>query len=54
MKHPEARQVGEALKPYLERLKGLIKEEKARRGIDSDAIEIATVNLSSAVDILTE
>lgn len=54
MKHTGARQVGEELKPYLERLKALIKEEKSRRGIDSDAIEIATVNLSSAIDILTE
>lgn len=54
MKNTSARQTGEELKPYLERLKALIKEEKVRRGVDAEAIEIATVNLSSAIDILTE
>lgn len=54
MKNAAARQTGEELKPYLERLKALIKEEKARRGGDSEAIEIAAVNLNSAIDILTE
>ena len=54
MKHTIARQIGEELKPVLERLKALVKEERARRGPDAEAIEIAVVNLASAVDILTE
>ncbi len=54
MKQSSAREIGEELKPVLERLKALAKEERARRGPDADAIEIAVVNLASAVDILTE
>ena len=45
MKHAEARQLGEALKEALERLRRLAKEERARRGPDAEALEIAIVNL---------
>lgn len=38
----------------LERLKHVAQEERARRGPDAEAIEIAVVNLDSAVEILTE
>ena len=54
MKHDVARQIGEELKTVLERLRALAKEERAARGPDADAIEIAVVNLDSAIDILTE
>ena len=54
MKHSVARQIGEDLKPVLERLKVLAKEERAKRGPDAEAIEIAVVNLDSALEILTE
>ncbi|MDP3723589.1 MAG: hypothetical protein Q8R91_08855 [Candidatus Omnitrophota bacterium] len=51
---PEARQLGEELKAMLERLKALAKEERAKRSPEAEAIEIAVVNLDSAVEILTE
>lgn len=54
MKHPAARQIGEQLKALLERLKALAKEERAARGPDAEAIEIAAVNLDSAIEILTD
>lgn len=54
MKHETARQIGEQLKPLLEHLKVLAKEERAARGQDMEAIEIAVVNLDSAIEILTE
>ncbi len=54
MKHDVARQIGDELKAVLERLRALAKEERAARGPDADAIEIAVVNLDSAIDILTE
>ena len=54
MKHAEARQLGEALKEALERLRRLAKEERARRGPDAEALEIAIVNLDAAIEILTE
>ncbi len=54
MKHAAARQIGEQLKPLLERLKALVKEERAARGPDAEAIEIAVVNLDSAIEILTD
>ena len=54
MKQGVARQIGEELKAVLERLRALAKEERAARGPDADAIEIAVVNLDSAIDILTE
>jgi hypothetical protein len=54
MRDATAREIGEALKPALAHLKVLAKEARAQRSADADAIEIATVNLSSAIDILTE
>lgn len=54
MKNEAARQLGEELKLTLERLKALAKEERSRRGPDAEAIEIAIVNLDSAIEILTE
>ena len=54
MRNDAARQVGEDLKTILERLKTLAKDERARRGSDTEAIEIAIVNLDSAIEILTE
>lgn len=54
MKSETARQLGEELKRTLERLKVLAKEERARRGPEAEAIEIAIVNLDSAIEILTE
>ena len=54
MKNSAARQLGEELKAALERLRALSKAERAQHGSDADAIDIAIVNLSSAIDILTE
>ena len=54
MRNPSARQLGEELKGILERLKALAKEERSTRGPDAEAIEIAIVNLDSAIGILTE
>ena len=54
MKHPIGRALGEELKSVLERLKALAKEERAGRGPDTEALEIAIVNLDSAIEILTE
>ncbi|MBI4343908.1 MAG: hypothetical protein HY601_03735 [Candidatus Omnitrophica bacterium] len=46
--------MGEELKTALERLRVLAKEERGARGPDARAIEIAIVNLASAIEILTE
>lgn len=54
MKNTAARQIGEELKAAVQRLKALAKAERAQRGADADAIEIAVVNVDSAVEILTE
>ena len=54
MKSEPARQIGEELKRTLERLRALAKDERARRGPDTEALEIAIVNLDSAIEILTE
>ncbi|MBI3022066.1 MAG: hypothetical protein HYY90_03680 [Candidatus Omnitrophica bacterium] len=54
MKNDAARQIGGELKAILERLKGLAKQERASHGPDAEAIEIAVVNLDSAIEILTE
>ena len=54
MQQHTARQIGEELKPILGRLKILAKEERTRRGPDAEAIEIAAINLDSAIEILTE
>ena len=54
MRHELARQIGEELKTVLERLRVLAKEERGKRGPDAQALEIAIVNLDSAIEILTE
>ena len=54
MRHELARQIGEELKAVLERLRVLAKEERAKRGPNAQALEIAIVNLDSAIEILTE
>lgn len=54
MRNLTARQLAEELKPFVERLRVLAKEERARRGSDAEAIEIAIVNIDAAIDILTE
>ncbi len=54
MKNSSARDIGERLKADLEQLKTLAKEARTKRHPDTEAIEIAIVNLSSAIDILTE
>lgn len=54
MTNATARQIGEELKLVVERLKALAKVERAQRGPNTEAIEIAVVNVDSAVEILTE
>ena len=54
MRHEIARQLGEELKAVLERLRVLAKRERVERGPDAEALEIALVNLDSAIEILTE
>ena len=54
MRNDVARQIGEELKSHLERLKVLAKEERSRRGADAQALDIAVVNLDTAIEILTE
>ena len=54
MNDPVARQIGAELQTLLTRLKALAKQARAARSPDADAIEIAIVNLDSAIEILTE
>lgn len=54
MKNDAARRLGEELKDILERLKVIAKDERTRRGPDTEALDIAVVNLDSAIEILTE
>ena len=54
MRNVLGRQVGEELKALLARLRAIAKEERSQRGPDVEALEIAIVNLDSAIDILTE
>jgi len=54
MRNDTARKIGEELKALLEQLRTLAKTERAARGQDAEAIEIAIVNLDSAIEILTE
>ena len=54
MKSEIAREIGEELKRTLERLKVLAKDERDKRSPDAEALEIAVVNLDSAIEILTE
>jgi len=54
MRNEASRHIGEELRALLERLRVLAKDERARRGSDAAAIEIAIVNIDSAIEILTE
>ena len=54
MRNHAAHDIGEGLKQVLARLKALANEERAARGPDAEALEIAFVNLDSAIEILTE
>ncbi len=54
MRNVTAKQIGEELKPLLDRLKALVQEERTKRGSDVQALEIAIVNLDSAIEILTD
>ena len=54
MRDDRARQLGEELKSILERLRVLAKDARAGGSADAEAIEIAIVNLDSAIEILTE
>ena len=54
MNNKDARSLGEELKPILDRLKALAREERSKRSPEAEAIEIAIVNLDSAIEILTE
>ena len=54
MRNAHARAIGEELKTLLQRLRTLATDERAARGPDAEAIEVAIVNLDSAVEILTE
>lgn len=54
MKNQDARRIGEDLKALLARLRELAKDERAKRSPEAEAIEIAVVNLDSAIEILTE
>jgi hypothetical protein len=54
MKNNAARKIGEELKALLAQLRVLAKAERAGRGPDAEAIDIAIVNLDSAIEILTE
>ena len=53
MQNDAARRIGEELKAILERLRALAKEERQRGGQNAEAMEIAIVNLDSAIEILT-
>ena len=54
MRHQAARQIAAELQPLLEQLRAFAKQERAVRGPDAEAIEIAIVNLDCAMEILTE
>ncbi len=54
MRNDAARQLGEELKVILTRLRALAKDARAQRSPDAEALEIAIVNLDSAIEILTE
>ena len=54
MKNLPAKHIGEKLKADLEHLKALHKEAKLKRDVDTEAIEFAIVNLSAAIEILTD
>ena len=49
-----ARQIGTELQPFLVRLKALAQQARTARNPDAEAIEIAIVNLDSAIELLAE
>jgi len=54
MKNEAARQLAEQLKAVLDRLKVIAKDERSRRGSDTEALDSAVVNVDSAIEILIE
>ncbi len=54
MHNNDARQIGQELQALLARLRALAQAERAKRSLEAEAIEIAIVNLDSAIEILTE
>ncbi len=54
MRNEDARQIGGELRAIVQRLKALAKDARAQRSAEAEAIEIAVVNVDSAVEILTE
>ncbi len=54
MKNEDARAIGEELKVILERLRVMAKPEWSRRSSEAEALEVAIVNLDSAIEILME
>lgn len=54
MKNQPARELGNKLKAELEMLKALLIELKSKRDPEAEAVEFAIVNLSSAIEILTD
>ena len=54
MRNADGRKIGEELKRVLERLRTLAKTERVACGPDTEALEIAIVNLDSAIEILGE
>ena len=54
MKYASGRQIGEQLRPILKQLQALAKEARTACDPDAEALEIAVVNLDSAIEILTE
>jgi len=54
MQRADVRQLGEELKLILEKIRALAQQERKAKGPDADALEIAVVNLDSAVEILTD
>ena len=54
MHNDAARQIGEELKVLLLRLRVLAKDARTARHPEAEAIEIAIVNLDSAIEILTD
>lgn len=54
MHNKAARQIGQELQALLARLRVLAQEERAKRSPEAEAMEIAVVNLDSAIEILTD
>lgn len=54
MNNEEARQIGLDLQPVVNRLLAMVKEARAQKDPEAEALEIAAVNVNSAIEILTE